>query len=164
MDPGANPHGPVVRAARPADLDVLVAAAKGVALESEGLVLDDGKVRAGTQAILEDPGKGRFFVLDEPDAVVAGARRVVASLIVTSEWSDWNDHAYWWIQTAYVVPDRRGQGCLRALYDGVMDAARAAGVGALRLYVEAHNESGLRAYRALGMTQTPYLVFEAKTG
>lgn len=144
-----------VRDARLSDLDFLVQAAMEVARESEGLVLDAVKARAGTRAVVEDRAKGRFFV-----AEMAG--RAVASLFVSYEWSDWNNVQYWWIQTAYSVPELRGKGCYKALYHGVLGVAKREGIGMVRLYVESHNTSGLRAYRGLGMTQTPYLVFEQR--
>lgn len=80
---------------------------------------------------------------------------------MTFEWSDWHDAWYWWIQSLYVVPERRGQGVYSALWKAIQDEARRRGnVRSLRLYVEKHNDPGLRAYRGHGMTETPYLVFE----
>ncbi len=143
-----------VRPARAADLEALVAGSIGVALESEGFRLDPAVVRRGVGRVLEEPARGRFFVLED-------GGRVVASLFVTYEWSDWHDAEYWWVQSAYVVPGRRGEGLFRRLYDGVREAARAdGGVRSVRLYVESRNEAGLRTYRGLGMTETPYRIFD----
>ena len=161
------------RDARPSDLDALVRATLGNAWETERLRLDEATVRRAVRKLLDDPAKGRAFVVEETveaeDRVAPrgrrkeplGKHRVVGSLYVTFEWSDWHDAWYWWIQSLYVVPERRGQGVYTALYKHVQAAARlAGGVRSLRLYVEKGNEAGLRAYRGHGMEQAPYLVFE----
>ena len=142
------------RAAGPADLDALVRSTLGNAWESERLRLDETVVRRAVGRLLSDPNKGLAFVVED-------AGQVIASLYVTFEWSDWHDAWYWWIQSLFVVPERRGQGVYSKLYAFVQDRARAAGgVRSIRLYVEKDNEHGLRAYRGHGMKETPYLVFE----
>jgi len=155
--PSARPRARVtVRGPRPGDtdLDALVRSTLGNAFESEGLRLDEAKVRAAVRALLDDPSKGRVFL-----AEVAGT--VVGSLYVTAEWSDWHGAWYWWLQSVFVAPGHRGQGVYTALYRAVQQAAREAGdVRSIRLYVERHNEAGLRAYRGHGMAETAYLVFE----
>ena len=143
-----------VRLGTPADLDAFVRGTLGNAWETEDLELDEATVRRGVSKLLADPARGLCFIaLEEGHAVGTG--------YVTFEWSDWHDAWYWWIQSLYVVPERRGQGAYTKLYRFVQDAARkAGGVRSLRLYVERHNEAGLRAYRGHGMVETPYLVFE----
>lgn len=142
------------RPAGPGDLEALVRSTLGNAWETEALRLDPAVVRRALQALLADPAKGRAFVVEEQGAVLA-------SLYVTFEWSDWHDAWYWWIQSLYVVPERRGQGVYTRLYEFVRQQARGAGnVRSIRLYVEKANEKGLRAYRGHGMKEAPYLVFE----
>ncbi|MEK6984921.1 MAG: GNAT family N-acetyltransferase [Candidatus Thermoplasmatota archaeon] len=143
-----------VRAGRVSDLDALVRSTLGNALDSEGLHLDATVVRRGVKAILDDPAKGRLFVAEAEG-------QVIGSTYVTFEWSDWHDAWYWWIQSAYVVPAKRGTGVWTALYRAIQAAARKEGnVRSIRLYVESNNESGLRAYRGHGMKEAPYKVFE----
>jgi hypothetical protein len=163
------------RDARPGDLDFLVRATMGNAWETEHLKLDEAIVRKGVRKLLDDPVKGRAFVVEETvtsEQRVAprgrrkeplGKTRIVASLYVTFEWSDWHAAWYWWIQSLYVVPERRGQGVYTRLYKHVQAAARLAGdVRSIRLYVEESNENGLRAYRGHGMDELPYVVFEQR--
>lgn len=142
------------RDAIPSDLEALVRSTLGNAWETEQLRLDPAVVRRAVQALLADPNKGRAFVAEDTGTVIA-------SLYVTFEWSDWHDAWYWWIQSLYVAPDRRGQGVYTRLYRFVQEQARAAGdVRSIRLYVEKANEKGLRAYRGHGMQEAPYVVFE----
>ncbi len=143
-----------VRAGRASDLDALVRSTLGNAFDSEGIRLDEQKVRRGVKAILDDPVKGRLFVAEDKGAVIG-------STYITFEWSDWHDAWYWWIQSAFVVPERRGTGVWTALYRAIQAAAKKEGnVRSIRLYVEENNEAGLRAYRGHGMEKTHYLMFE----
>jgi GNAT superfamily N-acetyltransferase len=147
-----------VREARPGDLDDLLRSTLGNALESEGVMLDPAVAREGVRQLLLDPHKGRVFI-------AADGAEVVGSTYVTFEWSDWHAAWYWWIQSVYVVPARRGEHIYTALYRAVQDAARKAGdVRSVRLYVEGHNHDALRAYRGHAMAETPYKVFEWVVG
>ncbi len=148
-----------VRPGRMEDLFELVRFTLGVAKESEGLVPDKAEVQASIVAALNDPRKARYFVAE---SIEGQKRKLVGSLFVTFEWSDWRNGWYWWIQAAYVEPALRGKGIFRQMYDAVHAAAKQAGdVRRIRLYVEGDNDAGLSTYRALGMEETPYRIFEA---
>jgi GNAT superfamily N-acetyltransferase len=144
-----------VRAATPADADELVASTLGNALDSEGLRLDPARARAGVEAILADPGRGRFFVAAD------AAGRVAGSCYVTFEWSYWHAAWYWWVQSVHVRSPLRRQGVYRALHAAVLEQARREGVRSVRLYVERANGAAIAAYAALGMERTPYEVWES---
>jgi ribosomal protein S18 acetylase RimI-like enzyme len=143
-----------VRDARPDDLDLLVRFNEAMALETEGLSLDPGRLRAGVARALSDPQRGRYLVA-ELDGSVAGA------LLLTREWSDWRDGWFWWIQSVYVVREGRRHGVYRALHAEVLRQAQAAGdVVGVRLYVEHDNAAAQRTYQRLGMQRARYLVYE----
>ena len=152
-----------IRAAQPADLEWLVDCARAMALETEHKTLDAGTLRAGIAAGLADPAKARYFVAMR-DASLAGAETIgsaVGTLMLTSEWSDWRNGDWWWIQSVYVAPAHRRQGVFAALYRHVEAQAREApGVIGLRLYVERDNADALSTYAALGMSDARYLVYE----
>lgn len=146
-----------VREATPADLEVLVRFAAAMARETEGQDLDGPTLRTGVAALLADPARGRTFVVER-----AGA--VVASLMLTLEWSDWRNGFWWWIQSVYVAPAERGRGHYRALHEHVRAlAARQPDVCGLRLYVERDNRSAQATYRAMGMHEAPYRIYEEST-
>lgn len=146
-----------VREARPSDAERLVAFNLAMARESEGLALDPVTLRAGVAALLADPARGRTFVVEE-------AGEVVAALMLTTEWSDWRDGWFWWIQNVYVAPEHRRRGHYRRLHDHVRGLAAAApDVRGLRLYVERENDGAQRTYRSLGMHETAYRVYEEAT-
>ena len=139
----------------PADAERIAGYQEAMAQETEGRTLETSVVRAGVGAVFEDPSRGRYLVV-EVDGAAAG------SMLLTTEWSDWRNGAFWWIQSVYLEPAARGRGAFGALYRAVFAEARAtAGVVGLRLYVEAENEHAQRVYSGLGMKTTSYRLFEA---
>ena len=124
-----------------------------MALESEGLQLDLGTLQKGVNAAMSDPNKGTYVVA-EADG------KAVASLMLTREWSDWNNCWYWWIQSVYVSPEYRRKGVYRAMYAKVKEMAAKEGVAQVRLYVDRTNLRGQRTYQSLGMQESHYLMYE----
>ena len=81
--------------------------------------------------------------------------------MLTLEWSDWRNGMFWWIQSVYVRPEHRRRGHYRRLHEHVRAlAARDPGVCGMRLYVEHENRSAQATYRALGMSETAYRLYE----
>lgn len=144
-----------IRAASPADRETLAVWAEAMALETEGKVLDAASIRAGIAAGLADPVKARYVVAEQHG-------RAVGTLMLTTEWSDWRNGWWWWIQSVYIAPEARRSGVFRALYAHVEAEARdTPGVCGLRLYVEKDNARAQATYAALGMLDARYRVFEA---
>jgi len=143
-----------VRPATIADLDFVVSGNLEMAIETEGLTLNEAVLREGVRAILGDTHVPGAYWIAELNGVVVG------QLMITFEWSDWRNRMVWWIQSVYVVPDARGRGVLRALYDVARREALAAGAGGLRLYVDMTNTRAMAVYTALGMNGDHYRVFE----
>ncbi len=144
----------VVRRAVPADAAVIAEFNSRLARETEGLTLDPATLHAGVEAGLADERKALYFVAVEAD-------QVLGQLMLTREWSDWRNGWMWWIQSVYVRAEARRRGIFRALYQHVVEAARAdPEVIGLRLYVEHANTRAQATYERLGMTRTGYLVFE----
>ena len=86
---------------------------------------------------------------------------LIGALLITKEWSDWRNGDFWWVQSVYVLPEHRGRGVYRRLYRHVQRlAARRRSVVGFRLYVDQGNARARRVYRALGMNETRYAVFE----
>jgi GNAT superfamily N-acetyltransferase len=106
------------------------------------------------QAVFDDKEKGRYVVA-ECDG------KVIASLLITLEWSDWRNGFFWWIQSVYVDPRFRRKGVFSKLYSFIeAKAQNDPDVFGLRLYVERSNEPAQQTYGSLGMRQTGYYVFQ----
>ena len=135
------------------DIDTIVQFQAEMAMESEGCVLDKEKVIKGVTAAMLDDSKGIYWV-----AKYEG--RTIGSLMITREWSDWNNEWYWWIRSVYVTPAYRKQGVYKAMYQKVKDAAKENNVSQIRLYADKTNLSAQKAYKSLGMHESHYLMFE----
>ncbi len=143
-----------IRKAKTEDMETLASFNEAMALETEDLHLNPETVRAGVRGLLNDPTKGFYLVATLKE-------QVVASLMVTYEWSDWRDGTIWWIQSVYVAPDSRRQGIYRSLYNKVKDLAESdTSVCGFRLYVEKDNKRAQDTYASLGMSETHYKIFE----
>ena len=127
-----------------------------MAQETEGLALDDARTLAGVRAVLADEKRGFYLVAEREGAVVG-------QLMITTEWSDWRNAWFWWIQSVYVLPAHRRTGVFRALHDEVLrQVAARDDVCGVRLYVEKDNTRAQQTYQDLGMAQTDYLLFEQR--
>ena len=143
-----------VRPAGVEDADTIAAFNRAMAGETEGLSLDPARVSAGVRAVFADPAKGFYLIAEE-------GGNPVGQLLVTPEWTDWRNGAFWWVQSVYVVPEARRKGVFRALLKAVESrAAEHAEVRGLRLYVHRHNQAAHRAYRRLGWRRADYDLYE----
>ena len=125
-----------------------------MARETEGVELLPEVIGAGVEAMIEDPQMG-FYLVVELD------NDIQASLMVTTEWSDWRNGVFWWIQSVYVRPQYRRQGLYRELYQRVKELAeQEPAVCGFRLYVENWNTVAQKTYASLGMAETDYKMFE----
>ena len=150
----AKPSPLRIRLAQPQDAELLAAFNIAMARETEGKRLLPAVVGAGVRRMLAEPALG-FYLVAEAGGTVAG------SLMVTTEWSDWRNGRFWWIQSVYVRPQARRSGVFRALYRHLAETAeRTPDVCGFRLYVEHENTAAQATYRALGMDGTDYLMFE----
>jgi GNAT superfamily N-acetyltransferase len=142
------------REGTPSDVSVIVDFQLAMARETEELELDRKVLTDGVQAVFDDPSRGRYF-LAESDGTV------IASLMITYEWSDWRNGNVWWIQSVYVRPSFRGQRVYAGLYDHVKQLVQADdSLRGIRLYVDRRNVSAQSVYTRLGMNGEHYQVFE----
>ena len=143
-----------VRPAVGTDLNTLVDFNAAMARETEDKVLDRDRLRTGVAAVLQGKDRG-FYLVAESDG------RVVGQLLVTTEWSDWRNGYFWWIQSVYVHQDYRGRGVYRTLHRHVeTEARRQSDVCGLRLYVVRDNLVAQEVYARLDMRQCRYDMYE----
>ena len=142
------------REGRPADANVIIDFQIAMARETEDFALDREVTTKGVHAVFADPSLGRYFV-------AADADRVVASLLITYEWSDWRNGVVWWIQSVYVLPGYRRRGVYAGLYQHVKAMVEAEpSIRGIRLYVDNRNQPAQEVYARLGMEGEHYKVFE----
>jgi GNAT superfamily N-acetyltransferase len=142
-----------IRRARPSDHATLVEYNRRMAWETEQKRLDDQVLSQGVAAVLADPAKG-FYLVAERNGEVVG------QLMITSEWSDWRNGFFWWIQSVYVREDARRHGVFRRLYHEIERIAKESGdIVGIRLYVERDNVRAQKTYADLGMKEEAYCIY-----
>lgn len=146
----------LIRRATLADLDSIVGFNAAMAQETEGKALELPRLRDGVTAVLRREDLG-FYLLAELDG------QAVGQLLVTTEWSDWRNAFFWWIQSVYVQPEHRRRGVYRALDQQVrLEASRSGNVCGVRLYVDRENAVAQQVYQDLGMSQSRYYMYEVE--
>lgn len=147
----------LIRKARFEDWERIVNFNLQMAKETEGKILDENVVREGVKAVLGNRLRG-FYLLAESDE---GANIIAGQLMITFEWSDWRNSNIWWIQSVYVDKKFRNKKVFSQLFNTVAEMALSEkSVGRLRLYVREDNNSAKQVYELLGMTKTPYEIYE----
>ena len=146
-----------VRFATKADAATIARFNQAMAMETENKVLADEVIGNGVRTLMQNPRDG-FYVV----AVVEGV--LAASLMVTSEWSDWRNGFFWWIQSVYVDRAYRRRGLYSAMYRFVKnEATKRSDVCGFRLYVEQENVRAQKTYEYLGMERTAYILYEEES-
>lgn len=140
------------------DAPVIVDFQLAMARETEDIELDQDTCRRGVQSVFDRPELGKYYLAERDGGVVA-------SMLITYEWSDWRNGMVWWIQSVYVAPEARQQGVYSGLYSHVKSRAEADGnVRGIRLYVDLRNTRAQDVYTRLGMNGEHYRVFEWMKG
>lgn len=142
-----------IRKATPDDAGSIIRFQQALATETEGLELQRDIVTKGVMAVFRDAGKGQYYMAEDN-------ARVVASLMITYEWSDWRNAYVWWFQSVYVIPEYRRKGIFRMMYDYIKKAGVADGIAGLRLYVDSENVRAQSTYKAMGMDGEHYKTYE----
>lgn len=142
-----------IRKAIPIDAPSIIDFQLKMAWETENLRLVPEVVTKGVDAVFHDQSLGRYYVAESDGSVIA-------SLLITYEWSDWRNCNVWWFQSVYVTPEFRRQGVFRKMYSHIRDLAEEQEVAGLRLYVETKNSRAQKTYEALGMSSEHYAFYE----
>jgi len=142
-----------IRKARSEDAPSIIDFQQKMAWETEKLSLPSDIVTKGVYGVFENPTRGQYWVAEEEG-------RIVASLLITYEWSDWRNTNVWWFQSVYVLAEYRRKGIFRSMYSTIKNEAEREGVAGLRLYVETNNTRAQKTYESLGMQSEHYTMYE----
>ena len=142
-----------IRKASRKDTETIINFQQKMAWETEQLTLVHEKISKGVNGVFEDPSRGQYYVAE-------GNGIIVASLLITYEWSDWRYANVWWFQSVYVLPKYRRTGIFRKMYSFIKDEADKNNIAGLRLYVESNNVKARKTYEALGMCSEHYTMYE----
>ena len=143
----------VIRKAAPSDTPLIIDFQLKMAWETEELKLDPETVKKGVNAVFENNSRGQYYVAEEDG-------NLIASLLITNEWSDWRNRNVWWLQSVYVLPEYRRRGVFRLMYNHIRLLAEKNDIAGLRLYVETKNSAAKKTYESLGMSSEHYSFYE----
>ena len=144
-----------IRLANEEDFETIAGFQIKMALETENFSLDKETVTLGVLNALRDPAKGKYFVAVDTE------NKIISSLLVTFEWSDWRNKWVLWIQSVYVLPEYRKLGIFRQMYLKVKEWAEEDDeVSGVRLYVDKTNTRAIEVYKRMGMNGEHYQLFE----
>ena len=143
-----------IREADLEDIDTVVEFNMALASETENKTLDRRTLTVGVRQALTDKRRSQYYVAEIGSAIVG-------QTMFTTEWSDWRNGTFWWIQSVYIDPAHRGRGIFRMLYEHIRsEAKRYPDIRGIRLYVHKDNQRAIETYRRMGMTLTDYMVCE----
>jgi ribosomal protein S18 acetylase RimI-like enzyme len=141
---------PAVNSDVPRIIEFQIAMAK----ETESLELDKKIVKRGVESVLNDKQKARYFVAEEN-------KTLLGCFMVTPEWSDWRAGYFIWLQSVYVIPERRQQGIFREMYLYLKEIVEGnVDYRGIRLYVDKENKNAITAYLKLDISQSNYTMLE----
>jgi len=143
-----------IRKGKPGDARKIIQFQLAMAKETEGVHLDPVIVKKGVDAVFQGFGNGMYFVAEAEN-------KVIASLMITYEWSDWRNRNVYWIQSVYVTPDHRRKGVFKMMYKHIQKLVEQdVTLAGIRLYVDSGNFPAQKVYERLGMDGTHYRMFE----
>jgi ribosomal protein S18 acetylase RimI-like enzyme len=143
----------LIRKAISSDAPSIIEFQLKMAWETENIKLVPETVTKGVDAVFHDQSRGQYYVAESDG-------QVVASLLITYEWSDWRNCNVWWFQSVYVAPEFRRQGIFRKMYTHTRQLAEEQDIAGLRLYVESRNSGAQKTYESLGMNSEHYSFYE----
>ena len=150
-----------IRDATRADIECIAEFQQAMAIETEGRALDPSTIRQGITSVFDDPRKGFYIVAVASANNDDALQKVVGSLLMTYEWSDWSNATHWWIQSVYVDAAWRRRGVYRAMYDHILAMTKGrSDICSIRLYVERTNTIAQQTYNNLGMYHSHYDLYE----
>jgi ribosomal protein S18 acetylase RimI-like enzyme len=142
-----------IRKATSDDASVIIDFQQKMAWETEQMHLVAETISKGVIAVFSDSNRGQYWIAEDNNMVIA-------SLLITYEWSDWRNTYVWWFQSVYVLPEYRRTGIFRSMYLHIKNEAEKENVAGLRLYVETNNITAQNTYENLGMKSLHYKMYE----
>lgn len=138
-----------IRFANELDIEKIAKNNIKLAFESENKSIEYFTVCNGIRNIINDNKKGFYLIAENKN-------KIIGQLMVTYEWSDWNNKNIWWIQSVYVCKENRKKKVFKNLINYVKLIAKENNILYLKLYVYKDNEIAKIAYEKIGMKKEYY--------
>ena len=143
----------IIRKANKNDIEKITNNNLLLALESENKSIDYNTVYNGVKNLIDDETKGFYLVIEKNN-------KVIGQLMITYEWSDWNNTFIWWIQSVYVDKLNRKKGVFNNLIKSIKKLAKENDIKNLKLYVYKNNIDAINVYERVGMSKEFYDIYK----
>lgn len=144
----------IIREAKLADIPVIADFQVAMAAETENVKLDRNTVRWGVNKVFYDKATGTYLVAEQDE-------KIVGSLLILYEWSDWRNGQVLWIHSVFVRPEYRKHGVFKQMYTFLKNLVSENEIyKGLRLYVDKSNSNAMKVYETLGMHGDHYVLYE----
>ena len=136
------------------DLDDIANFQLDMALETEELKLEKETVKRGVEGLFNNLEMGFYLVAKENE-------KILGSLMVLYEWSDWRAGKVLWIHSVFIKKEFRQKGVYKSMYNYLQKMViETENYFGLRLYVDKRNENAQKVYQKLGMDNQHYDLYE----
>jgi ribosomal protein S18 acetylase RimI-like enzyme len=143
-----------IREANLTDIPVIADFQVAMAAETENIKLDINTILMGVNKVFCDQATGNYIVAEQD-------KKIVASMLMLYEWSDWRNGQVIWIHSVYVRPEFRKHGIFKEMYTFLKNlVSKNENYKGLRLYVDKTNANAMKVYESLGMNGDHYVLYE----
>lgn len=143
----------IIRKAKIEDAETIAKNNVVLAKESENMTIEQDTTFKGVKAVISNSDRGFYLVAENDD-------EILGEVLVTYEWSDWQNKNMWWVQSAYVEKKYRRKSIFSKLLEEVKKLGKKEGVDIIRLYVYRKNFNAINVYNHLNMNEKPYIIYE----
>ena len=124
-----------------------------LAFESENKSIYFSTFYKGVKNIIDDKAKGFYLVIEKNNGIIG-------QLMITHEWSDWNNEFIWWIQSVYVDKSNRKNSVFTELIKELIKLAKENNIKKLKLYVYRNNLNAKIVYEKIGMSKELFDIYQ----
>jgi ribosomal protein S18 acetylase RimI-like enzyme len=126
-----------------------------LAKESENRIISHRIVLEGVRRVLSDSQKGFYLVAEDNN-------EIIGQMMITYEWSDWQNMDIWWLQSVYIKKSFRRKGVFKQMLKNIKVMAVENNVDTLRLYVHSDNFDAKQVYDRMKLIKKNYDFYQIK--
>ncbi|EAS03923.2 GNAT family acetyltransferase (macronuclear) [Tetrahymena thermophila SB210] len=135
------------------DVETIVEFQKHLAIDSEGVQLNEENVRTATKFILENPEYGIHFII----RTLTPVQQSVSFALLCPEIDLYTNQQIWWYNSVFTEKSFRRRGFFTVMHEFIL---KWAGQNKIKLYADENNQGALQCYDKLGLKDTNEIFVE----
>ncbi|KAL4479479.1 hypothetical protein ABPG72_011801 [Tetrahymena utriculariae] len=135
------------------DVETIVEFQKHLAIDSEGVYLNEENVRTAIKFILDNPEYGIHFII----RTVAPVQQSVSFALLCPEIDLYTNQQIWWYNSIFTEKSFRRRGFFTAMHEFI---SKWVGQSKIKLYADENNQGALQCYHKLGLKDTNEIFVE----